>query len=289
MDDAVTERRNEANAELDLRSTAELVELINDEDATVAAAVRSAAEPLAEAIEAIVSRLARGGRLVYVGAGTSGRLAAVDAAECPATFGVEPGRVLALVAEQEALEDDLGRRAGRGRRRRNRRSRRGRRPVRERPHPLRPWSGRGRRRHGGSHGRRRVRARVAARRRCRAGDRGGRRARGDRGLHPDEGRHRAEARPEHDLDRGNDPARQDLREPDGGRRRRRTRSCAAVRAVPWSSRPARRRSTSTPRSRPPPATPRWRSSRCSPMSTPTRRERGSTESGGFVRRSLEQP
>jgi N-acetylmuramic acid 6-phosphate etherase len=106
-EDPVTERRNEATAELDLCTTAELVELINDEDATVAAAVRSAATPLAEAIEAIVSRLARGGRLVYVGAGTSGGLAALDACECPATFGVEPGLVVALVAEEEALEDDV--------------------------------------------------------------------------------------------------------------------------------------------------------------------------------------
>jgi N-acetylmuramic acid 6-phosphate etherase len=106
VEDPVTERRNEANAELDLRSTAELVELINDEDATVAAAVRGAAAPLADAIDAIVARLSRGGRLVYVGAGTSGRLAAVDAAELPATFGVEPGLALALVATEEALEDD---------------------------------------------------------------------------------------------------------------------------------------------------------------------------------------
>jgi N-acetylmuramic acid 6-phosphate etherase len=107
VEDPVTERRNEANADLDLRSTAELVELINDEDATVAAAVRGAAAPLAEAIDAIVARLARGGRLVYVGAGTSGRLAAVDAAELPATFGVEPGLVIALVAVEDALEDDI--------------------------------------------------------------------------------------------------------------------------------------------------------------------------------------
>jgi N-acetylmuramic acid 6-phosphate etherase len=106
VDDPVTERRNEANADLDLRSTMELVELINDEDATVAGAVRSVSRALAEAIDAIVARLARGGRLVYIGAGTSGRLAALDAAECPATFGVEPSLVLALVAEAEALEDD---------------------------------------------------------------------------------------------------------------------------------------------------------------------------------------
>ena len=106
MDDPVTERRIEANADLDLRGTRELVGLINEADATVAAAVAAAAAPLAEAVDAIVERLRRGGRLVYVGAGTSGRLAAVDAAECPSTFGIEPERVLALVALDEAYEDD---------------------------------------------------------------------------------------------------------------------------------------------------------------------------------------
>ena len=106
VDDPVTEGREEANADLDLRSTTELVELINDADATVATAVRAAARPLAGAIDAIVDRLERGGRIVYVGAGTSGRLAAADAAECPATFGVEPGLVLAVVADEEPLEDD---------------------------------------------------------------------------------------------------------------------------------------------------------------------------------------
>lgn len=106
MEEPVTERRLEAHADLDLRSTRELVELINDQDATVAAAVRGAAGSLAAAIDAIVARLERGGRLVYVGAGTSGRLAAVDAAECGPTFGAEPGLVLALVAEQGTLEDD---------------------------------------------------------------------------------------------------------------------------------------------------------------------------------------
>jgi N-acetylmuramic acid 6-phosphate etherase len=107
-DDPVTERRIEAHADLDLRGTTELVELINDADATVAAAVAAAAEPLAGAIDAIVERLRRGGRLVYVGAGTSGRLAAVDAAECPSTFGIEPDRVLAVVAVDEAHEDAAG-------------------------------------------------------------------------------------------------------------------------------------------------------------------------------------
>jgi N-acetylmuramic acid 6-phosphate etherase len=102
----VTERHLEVAADLDLRTTRELVELINAQDATVAGAVRAAAEPLSRAIEAIVERLERGGRLVYVGAGTSGRLAAVDASECPATFGVSPDLVVAVFAEDEPIEDD---------------------------------------------------------------------------------------------------------------------------------------------------------------------------------------
>src|SRR5919106_6766561 len=105
-----------AVADIDLRTTQELVELINDADATVAAAVRRASPDLAGAIDAIVERLERGGRLVYVGAGSSGRLALVDAAECGPTFGVPPELVIALVAggpsalatAQEAAEDDDG-------------------------------------------------------------------------------------------------------------------------------------------------------------------------------------
>jgi N-acetylmuramic acid 6-phosphate etherase len=116
MGEPVTERQQSENADLDLRSTAELVELINDEDATVASAVRRVALPLAKAIDAIVTRLERGGRLVYVGAGSSGRLALLDAVECGPTFGVPDGRVVALVAggaaaaaaAQEAAEDDAG-------------------------------------------------------------------------------------------------------------------------------------------------------------------------------------
>jgi N-acetylmuramic acid 6-phosphate etherase len=111
----VTEGRIEEHSNLELRPTQELVELMNDEDAKVPDAVRSAAAPLAAAIDAIVERLERGGRLVYVGAGSSGRLAVVDAAECGPTFGLPPGRVLAIVAggpeavaaAQEAAEDDF--------------------------------------------------------------------------------------------------------------------------------------------------------------------------------------
>ena len=81
-------------------------ELINDEDARVADAVRDSTAELAAAIDAIVERLAGGGRLIYVGAGTSGRLAVVDAAECAPTFGVPDGLVLALPAPDGAPEDD---------------------------------------------------------------------------------------------------------------------------------------------------------------------------------------
>src|SRR3954470_1950366 len=80
--DPVTEQHHAERADLDLRPTRALVELINDEDATVASAVRRAAPALAAAIDAIVARLQTGGRLIYVGAGSSGRLALVDAAEC---------------------------------------------------------------------------------------------------------------------------------------------------------------------------------------------------------------
>ncbi len=103
----VTEGRREEQADLDLRSTRELVELMNEEDASVAAAVRDAAAPLAATIDAIVSRLERGGRLIYVGAGTSGRLAMMDAAECEPTFGLRPGVVVALAVTEEAAEDDF--------------------------------------------------------------------------------------------------------------------------------------------------------------------------------------
>jgi len=112
----VTEDHVSGRSDIDLRSTHDLVELINDEDALVSIAVRNASGPLAVAIDGIVERLERGGRLVYIGAGSSGRLALVDAAECGPTFGVPPEQVIALIAggasalavAQEAAEDDGG-------------------------------------------------------------------------------------------------------------------------------------------------------------------------------------
>jgi len=94
--------------DLDLHSTRELVSLLNEEDATVAGAVAHAADELAAAIDAIAARLAAGGRLVYVGAGTSGRLAALDAVECAPTFGSSP-EVIAVFVDGEGAEDDTAR------------------------------------------------------------------------------------------------------------------------------------------------------------------------------------
>jgi N-acetylmuramic acid 6-phosphate etherase len=105
--ESVTEGRVDEHADLDLRSTRDLVDLMNSEDATVAAAVREVAGPLTAAIDAIVDRLERGGRLIYIGAGTSGRLAAMDAAECRPTFGLRPGVVIAITVTEEPAEDDF--------------------------------------------------------------------------------------------------------------------------------------------------------------------------------------
>ena len=115
LDGLETEEWTPGAADLDLRSTAELVSLMNIEDAGVPAAVAAAHPAIVEAVDTIADRLRAGGRLVYVGAGTSGRLALVDAVECESTFGVPPGRVVALVAggpespgtAQEEAEDDL--------------------------------------------------------------------------------------------------------------------------------------------------------------------------------------
>src|SRR3954469_8967079 len=97
LDRLVTEARRE-DADDDSRSTAELVELMNEEDAAVPGAVAAVADEAAAPIDAIAERLERGGPLIYVGAGSSGRLAELDAEECEGTFATAPGQVVALVA-----------------------------------------------------------------------------------------------------------------------------------------------------------------------------------------------
>jgi len=108
-----TEQPNRASADLDLKSALEVARIINAEDAKVAAAVQRALPQIARAIDLIANALRRGGRLIYVGAGTSGRIAALDAAEVPPTFNADPeavqfviaGGLTALATAAEANED----------------------------------------------------------------------------------------------------------------------------------------------------------------------------------------
>jgi N-acetylmuramic acid 6-phosphate etherase len=107
LDELITEARSGEAGDLELRTTDELVELVNRLDATVPAAVAAAAGDIAETVERIVEQLRAGGRLIYVGAGSSGRQAVADAAECEATFSTAPGQVVAVFAgEQDEAEDD---------------------------------------------------------------------------------------------------------------------------------------------------------------------------------------
>jgi N-acetylmuramic acid 6-phosphate etherase len=109
-----TEQILSSTADLDQMSSLEIVQLINDEDATVAAAVRRALPQVARAIDVVADGLRHGGRLIYVGAGTSGRLGALDASEIPPTFNTSPrtvqyimaGGARALGTSTEASEDD---------------------------------------------------------------------------------------------------------------------------------------------------------------------------------------
>ena len=94
----LTEGRNAATEHLDELSTADMLRLINDEDARVAGAVRAELDHIAQAVDAIAERFQRGGRLFYIGAGTSGRLGVLDASECPPTFSVEADLVQGLIA-----------------------------------------------------------------------------------------------------------------------------------------------------------------------------------------------
>ena len=110
----MSQDRLDASLEIDRRSTIEVVQIIQEQDGLVAGAVAAEAERIAQAIDRIVDRLAEGGRLFYAGAGTSGRIAMLDAAELPPTFGIAPSlvRVLmaggerAFLAAAEGAEDD---------------------------------------------------------------------------------------------------------------------------------------------------------------------------------------
>ena len=110
----ITEQENPRSANLSSLSVADIVHLMNSEDAQVATAVEQVLPAIAKAVEEIVKRLRQQGRLFYIGTGTSGRLGVLDAAECPPTFGVAPDLVQAIIAggyeacyrAVEASEDD---------------------------------------------------------------------------------------------------------------------------------------------------------------------------------------
>lgn len=110
----ITEQDNPRSKHLSSQSSREIVELMNAEDATVAAAVQRVLDDVATAVDETVARLRTGGRLFYVGTGTSGRLGVLDASECPPTFGVSPELVQGVIAggydachrAVEASEDD---------------------------------------------------------------------------------------------------------------------------------------------------------------------------------------
>jgi N-acetylmuramic acid 6-phosphate etherase len=114
-DPRLTEQRNPRTERIDVASSLEIVDLMNAEDAGVPGAVHAERQRIAQAIDLVVAALQQGGRLVYVGAGTSGRLGVLDATECPPTFGTPPTTVVgviaggygALVKSVEGAEDDV--------------------------------------------------------------------------------------------------------------------------------------------------------------------------------------
>jgi N-acetylmuramic acid 6-phosphate etherase len=97
----LTEQPNPRSEQIDQLSTLEVLQLMNEEDAKVAQVVQAALPDIAQAVDAIVAGIEKGGRLVYVGAGTSGRLGVLDAAECVPTFNTPPGLVIGIIAGGE--------------------------------------------------------------------------------------------------------------------------------------------------------------------------------------------
>jgi N-acetylmuramic acid 6-phosphate etherase len=102
MERLLTEQLNPASAGIDALPTARMLEVINGEDKKVAESVEQAIPAIARAVDAIVAAMERGGRLFYIGAGTSGRLGVLDAAECPPTFSVPPDLVQGIIAGGDA-------------------------------------------------------------------------------------------------------------------------------------------------------------------------------------------
>jgi len=108
LEQFTTEQRNEYSCDIDARSSLEVVTIINNEDKKIPFAVEKILPLVAALVDDIVISFRKGGRLIYIGAGTSGRLGVLDASECPPTYGVEPGMVQGLIAGgREALTKSI--------------------------------------------------------------------------------------------------------------------------------------------------------------------------------------
>ena len=111
----VTEKINKSSLDIDTMTTAGILRLINNEDSTVAGAVKKELRYISKAVKLVVDVLTNEGRLFYVGAGTSGRLGVFDASECPPTFGSDPKEIQGIIAggnrslvrSREGVEDDI--------------------------------------------------------------------------------------------------------------------------------------------------------------------------------------
>lgn len=115
LKDLDTEKRNINSENIDLMNTHDILKTINDDDKKVAYAVESVIPDIEKLVDAAYKKMANGGRLIYIGAGTSGRLGVLDASECPPTYGVDPdlvqgiiaGGFSALLKAKEGAEDSL--------------------------------------------------------------------------------------------------------------------------------------------------------------------------------------
>lgn len=102
LDKLLTEQANPASAHIDALPTEEILRIMNEEDRKVAGAVAAELPHISMAVDVVVDRISKGGRLFYIGAGTSGRLGVLDAAECPPTFNVPPNLIQGIIAGGEA-------------------------------------------------------------------------------------------------------------------------------------------------------------------------------------------
>lgn len=98
MSAPATEARNPASMDIDAQSTENILKIINREDANIAPAVATQIPAIARTVDAVVAALQEGGRLIYIGAGTSGRLGILDASECPPTYSTDPNQILGIIA-----------------------------------------------------------------------------------------------------------------------------------------------------------------------------------------------